>query len=539
MTAAVYARYSSENQKATSIEDQVTRCRDAAARFGCVVDGHVYTDQELSGSTAERPGYKSLMGAAKTHQFEAILVEAQDRLWRDQGEMHNALKRLSFYGVKVFSVAAGVDLTDRNGKMMVSVKGLMDEAYIEDLRDKTRRGMLGQVRRGLSVGGRAYGYRSEPTYNGEHQLVGTQRMIDPYEARVIRRIFKLYVRGASPKTIAHRLNVAQIPPPRASKGRKSLGWTWTTISGSPKKALGILNNPAYVGKIIWNRSQKVRDPDTGKRVMRPRAREEWVYADAPQLRIIPDSLWEAAQRRREDQRRSARGNTTGRKPTYLFSGLLLCQECGQHYVIKTQPYYGCSTHINRGPAACANSRLVDRHRLEEVILRMVFDEVFSPDTLAYVSRKVNEALARRGAPQKPTADGYASERKRAAGQLSRARCELDNIKGAILLGVVTPTTKQMLEETERRIAELEAALRAPAAPHRVTILPSVVKEYLRDLKGTLGRDTERARTLLAKLIGHVTLRRDGERLVAELRGNLPGLLGIDEGLDNPGAGRGI
>ncbi len=48
-----------------------------------------------------------------------------------------------------------------------------------------------------------------------------------------------------------------------------------------------------------------------------------------------------------------------------------------------------------------------------------------------------------------------------------------------------------------------------------------------DLKGSLGRDTERARSLLAKLIGQVTLRRDGQRLVAELQGNLSGLLELD------------
>jgi len=62
---------------------------------------------------------------------------------------------------------------------------------------------------------------------------------------------------------------------------------------------------------------------------------------------------------------------------------------------------------------------------------------------------------------------------------------------------------------------------------------------IRDLRGLLGRDTDHTRSLLAKLIGHVTLRRNGERLVAELRGNLPALLELDEALDNSGAGRGI
>ena len=63
--------------------------------------------------------------------------------------------------------------------------------------------------------------------------------------------------------------------------------------------------------------------------------------------------------------------------------------------------------------------------------------------------------------------------------------------------------------------------------------------HLKDLRGTLDHDTERARNLLAKLVGHITLRRNGDRVVAEMRGNLPGLLEIDERLDNSGAGRGI
>ena len=79
---------------------------------------------------------------------------------------------------------------------------------------------------------------------------------------------------------------------------------------------------------------------------------------------------------------------------------------------------------------------------------------------------------------------------------------------------------------------------APAGQSKVTFLPSVVELYLRDLKGTLGKDTDKARGLLAKMIGHVTLRRNGDHLVAELRGNLNGLLNLDD-CDNSGAGRGI
>ncbi len=332
-------------------------------RLSCtVLEDHVYTDQELSGAIEQRPGYHRLLSAAKAHEFDAIIVESQDRLWRDQAEMHAALKRLRFWGIKVFSVAIGTDLTDKTGKLMASVMGWKDETFIEDLREKTRRGMLGQVKRGFAVGGRAFGYRSETVFNAEHQVVGSHRVVDADEAKVVRRIFEMYAGGMSPKTIARRLNVEHVAPPRTSRGRRPLGWTPATIAGSSQRALGVLNNPLYVGRIIWNRSEKVRNPDTGKQTMRTRPQNEWVYAEAPQLRIIPDALWNSVQERKEEQRKSARGNVTGRKPRYLFSGLLVCSECGQHYVIRSSSaigggYYGCATNTNWGKEICPNGRL--------------------------------------------------------------------------------------------------------------------------------------------------------------------------------------
>ncbi len=336
-----------------------------------ILEDHIHFDADASGTIEQRPSYKRLLSAAKAHQFRAIIVEAQDRLWRDQAEMHFALKRLRYWGVKVFSVANGTDITDETGNLVATITGLKDSMFVEDLRKKTRRGMLGRVTQGFSVGGRAYGYRSEPVHDesrrdsyGNPVVIGYRRVIDPAEAAVVHRIFRAYSEGTSPKTIAKMLNTEHVSPPRTSNSL--LGWTWTTIAGSSNKTLGILHNPLYVGRLVWNRSQKVRDPDTGKRIMRMRPREEWVATDAPYLRIIPHELWEAVQKRSAGQKAKARGNTGGRRPPkYLFSGLLKCAECGSNYVVKSGSYYGCAANINRGPATCSNTKQVRRVRLEE------------------------------------------------------------------------------------------------------------------------------------------------------------------------------
>src|SRR3990172_10269535 len=118
MQAAIYTRFSSTLQNPRSLEDQETLCRHAAARFGCTVDGKVFSDREISGAVADRPGYRALLQAAERGEYAAIITEAQDRLWRDQAEMHRALKVLRHHGVKVFSVATGTDLTSETGRIL-------------------------------------------------------------------------------------------------------------------------------------------------------------------------------------------------------------------------------------------------------------------------------------------------------------------------------------------------------------------------------------------------------------------------------------
>jgi hypothetical protein len=114
-------------------------------------------------------------------------------------------------------------------------------------------------------------------------------------------------------------------------------------------------------------------------------------------------------------------------------------------------------------------------------------------------------------------------------ELARARAELEHVKEAIRQGILTPTTKAMLEEAESKVAECEAAVVATRQmPTRIESPSSSIGRYLEDLRGALETDADRARRLLSKMLGKVTLRRDGERLLAEVKGDLRGLLDVGE-----------
>ena len=116
----------------------------------------------------------------------------------------------------------------------------------------------------------------------------------------------------------------------------------------------MLRNPLYIDQVIWNRSDWIKDPDTGRRLRRERPESEWIRHQLEELRIVPDHLWSRVQvrigRRGEviaarlgEGRARHQAIATGRGPKYVLSGLLVCDACGAKLVIVDRYNYGCST----------------------------------------------------------------------------------------------------------------------------------------------------------------------------------------------------
>ena len=163
------------------------------------------------------------------------------------------------------------------------------------------------------------------------------RVIDPVEAAIVRRIFTEYSRVLSARSIAIGLNRDSIPA-LPSGGKGSGSWSFSIISGNWKRGTGILNNELYVGKLVWNRQRFVKVPDTGKRQARMNPASDWITEEVQHLRIIDDALWTRVKQRQgaiwddilaeraEDP--SAPKIERGHRPRYLLSGLLTCGCCG-------------------------------------------------------------------------------------------------------------------------------------------------------------------------------------------------------------------
>jgi site-specific DNA recombinase len=149
--AAIYARYSSDNQREASIEDQVEVCRRYAEVHGWEIV-EVYPDRALSGASRFRPAFEQMQVDAEARRFDVIIVEALDRLSRKLAHVADLHDRLTFLGIKLHAVNAG-EIT----AMHAGVLGMMAQAYSKDLGEKTKRGQLGRALKGKIPGGKAYG----------------------------------------------------------------------------------------------------------------------------------------------------------------------------------------------------------------------------------------------------------------------------------------------------------------------------------------------------------------------------------------------
>jgi DNA invertase Pin-like site-specific DNA recombinase len=154
MDVAFYGRYSSDNQRETSIEDQRRVVGRWAERHGHLIVAE-FADAAVSGANAKiRKGLQAALKAAlsRHRRFDAIAVDQLSRLSRDVGDTDAIVKQLRFSGVRVVAVAEGIDTSDETTKISVTVKSLVNELYLDDLRKTTKRGLDGQFLKGFSTG---------------------------------------------------------------------------------------------------------------------------------------------------------------------------------------------------------------------------------------------------------------------------------------------------------------------------------------------------------------------------------------------------
>jgi site-specific DNA recombinase len=506
MTTAIYARYSSDLQSERSIEDQIVACKEYAKRIGLHEPFVVYSDAALSGaSMATRPGLQRLMDDMGARKMVAVVSEAIDRLSRDQADVHLIRRASTLSGVKLYTICDG-EVTS----MVAGLKGIIAEAFLIDLAQKTRRGLIGVARSGRSAGGRCYGYR---IVAGE---VRGQREIDEKEAAIVRRIYSSYSSGVSPLKLVKEFNAESIPSPRGGP------WRVSTLNGDVRAGDGILCQDLYRGRLVFNRRRFVKNPTTGRRSSILNPETEWVVVEAPELRIVDDNLWSAVQARRRSVS-PAPGTPPQKRPQRLLSGLLRCGICGSGCSIVGPEIYGCSAVRQSGE--CQQRKTIPAKKLDARVLAGLKRILLSPELVAEAVEAYHKELN----AERARASRRRLEIERDLAELAR---RIDRLAEQLIeTGAKALQPRLLAAEAEQ--ATLEAQLAQEPEPEIVSLNPRAAEIYrarVADLETALvgGADVP-TREAIRELISTIELlpdenERDGWRIT--IHGDLGALLAL-------------
>jgi site-specific DNA recombinase len=528
LRAAIYARYSSDNQREASIDDQVEVCRRYAELQGYTVV-EVYPDYALSGASRFRPAFQQMQVDAQARRFNVIIVEALDRLSRKLADVADLHDRLTFLGIGLHAVSTG-EVTG----MHVGMLGTMAQMYLKDLAEKTKRGQLGRALKGKIPGGKAYGYDVLPAGADG----AGERRINAAEAAVVVRIFELFAAGVSPRAIAKQLNAEGV---RGPGGRE---WRDTTIRGRLDRGTGILNKPIYAGRLEWNRCSYVKNPRTGKKVARPNPPEQWEIVPRPDLQIVSDELWDAVKARQAEVRmvmtRDADGTALNgaHRRKYLLSGLLECGVCGGGFTIIDAANYGCATHRCKG--TCSNDLKVRRDELERRVLDGLRERLLAPELVEEFARAFQEEANRLAAEK-------TRHRAEDEGRLETVRRKIATMIRAIEDGMYQPSMKSRMDELEAEKRVLEERLAAAPEPPKIRLhpnLPGLYREKVAALEQALADPAIKAEAteVIRSHIERITLTPNEEgTLDIQLYGDLARILQFCEAgerkRERPGHGK--
>ncbi len=364
---ALYERLSRDDDlegESNSISNQKKQLEDYARQHGFPNPVH-FTDDGISGTCFDRPGFLAMMREVEAGNVEYLCIKDMSRLGRDYLKVGQIMEILRQKGVRLIAINDGVD-SARGDDDFTPFRNIMNEYYARDTSRKIRstfqsKGKTGKHLTGLVI----YGY----LWNEKRD----QWLIDEEAAAVVKRIFSMTIDGLGPYQIAQKLTDEQVLIPAAhlaqhgegvnkSKSFKNIyGWGSSTI-------VNILQKREYLGHTINFKTRKHFKDKKSHYV----PEDEWTIFENTHEPIIDQETFDLVQKVRSNVRRYP----NGWGETAPLTGLLFCADCGgKMYVHRTNngkriSQYTCSQYSKIPVGELCSTQ----HRInEDVVLELISD----------------------------------------------------------------------------------------------------------------------------------------------------------------------
>ena len=405
MTAVIYARYSSDNQREESIEGQIRECTAYAEKNGITVVKH-YIDRALSAKTDNRPDFQQMIKDSEKRLFDIVLVWKLDRFARNRYDSAHYEYQLERNHVKL--VSATEPISDSPAGIMVkSMLTGMAEYYSAELSEKVVRGMTENVLKGKYNGGTIpIGFKVD-----EEKFF----QIDPLKAPFVVEAFQRYNDGATMKELMNWLNDSGVTTNRNQK------FTYNSVQT-------LLTNKRYIGE---NHFKDIVMPDS-----------------IPAI-VDRDLFEEVQQKIKKNSRAPARHKA---EDDYLLTTKLFCGmcgammfgECGTGRNKVVHHYYKCATAKR---FKTCKKKTVRKEWLEDLVIAETMKLIQDDAVIDAIVAEVMELQE-----QENTTLPLLEK------QMREVENGIENMLNAIQAGVLTNSTKLRLEKLEAQQKELEVRI---------------------------------------------------------------------------------
>ncbi len=327
-------------------------------------------DDGYSGVNFERPAFQAMMDDIKAGRINCVIVKDLSRMGRNYIDTGRYLEQIfPFFSVRFIAINDGIDSFNEStmDNMLIPFKNFINDAYIRDISIKIRSQFEVKRKKGEYIGSFSpYGYKKSPE---QHNKLS----IDEEVADIVRTIFKWKKEGMSHQGIADKLNGLGVLSPMEYKKSKGSNFKtsfkvndkakWTHVS-----ILRILKDEVYIG-VISQGKRVTPNYKIKQRIEKPK--EEWIRVEDVHEPIISKELFQTVQDVLLKDTRIA----PNKKRVYLFSGMLICGDCGNTMVRKSTSsggknyvYYVCNTYKNQKQCS---SHSIKEEALKETILHVI------------------------------------------------------------------------------------------------------------------------------------------------------------------------
>ncbi len=441
---ALYARFSSDNQRTESIDAQLRAMQAYCVQHNFTIV-ETYIDEAKSATSDRRPAFQQMITDSAKKSFDILLVHKLDRFARNRYDSAIYKRELRKNGVTVYSVLENLDNSPES-IMLESVLEGMNEYYSQNLSREVMKGLKENALQCKHTGGLPpLGYDVDPT---------TKRLtINPEEAETVKMIFAMYAEGYSYSDILTELN--------------SHNWK-TKLGGkfSKNSLHSILSNEKYSGTYIYNRSSP-KNEDGTRNSHRSKPQEEIISIPNGCPQIVDAQTFRKVQQRMAENKRAGSGGRNNAKTNYLLSGKVFCKDCGRsmqgftrHYLKKDYTYY---TYRCPTPKQRCNNKEINRKHLEDYTIRLLEKHVFNAKAAKRISKAVN-------AHQRNRSEISHSKHKEIEQELEETQIALQRIADAVADGLLSSALIDRLSELEAHKKDLEAQLSCVTCLHSLETL---------------------------------------------------------------------